>query len=131
MTMPQRAHAIDRTKTFIIPSLSRLPSLTLCPYRLLPVAELSTDICCLSLCPDLWPNVADKEVSVGTSRVRSGLSPGILVLGCSVGLLSLPVALHMCFLLFFRAGALRRPTAPQQELFLKLCLAWPLEMTYI
>ncbi|KAI4812659.1 hypothetical protein KUCAC02_024029, partial [Chaenocephalus aceratus] len=37
---------------------------------LLPVAELSTDICCPSRCPDLCPNVADKEVSVGTGRVR-------------------------------------------------------------
>lgn len=117
MTTPQRVHAIDRTKTSIIPSLSLLPSLTLCPCRLLPVAELSTDICCLSLSPDLWPNVADKEVSVGTSRVRSGLSPGILVPGSSVGPPSLPVALHMCFLLFFRAGALRWPTAPEQGPF--------------
>ncbi|XP_045927344.1 exportin-1-like [Micropterus dolomieu] len=36
---------------------------------LLPVAELSTEICRLSLSPDLCPNAADKEVSVGTGRV--------------------------------------------------------------
>lgn len=75
MTTPQRA--VD-TKTSTAASLSLLPSLALRPYRLLPVAELSTDT---ARGPDLWPHVADKEVSVGTSRGRSGLSPGILVPG--------------------------------------------------
>lgn len=82
MTTPQRVHAIDSTTTSIIPSLSFLPSRSLCPCRRLPVAELSTDIC--SLCPDLWPGVADREVSVETCRVRLGLSPGILVPGSAL-----------------------------------------------
>ncbi len=86
MTTPQWAFTIDRTKTSIISSIP------LSVPRLLPVAELSSDTCCSSLCADLCSNVADKEVSVGTGRVRLGLSPGILVPGCSAGPPSLPVS---------------------------------------
>ncbi|KAI3362937.1 hypothetical protein L3Q82_011617 [Scortum barcoo] len=52
------------------------------PEQLCDKAELSTDICRLSLCPDLCPNVADKEVSVGTSRVRISGGPSVLPPKC-------------------------------------------------
>lgn len=49
---------------------------------------------------DLWPNVADKDVSVETSRVSLGLRPGILAPDCSVCLPSLAPDLHV-FPVFF------------------------------
>lgn len=73
---------------------------------------------------NLWPIVADKDVSVETSRVRLGLRPGILVPDCSVGLPSPATALHMCFLFFLGFFFSR-------GLFLNLCLVWPLGIIFI
>lgn len=57
---------------------------------------------------DLWPNVADEDVSVETSRVSVGLRPGIFAPDCSVGLPSLAPDLHVLpvFFCFFESFCL-------------------------
>lgn len=113
MTLPW-AQTMGRTKTSITPSLKPPlhPSVGAHAVCFLQHWQLGCN---------LWPNVADKDVSVETSRVRLAPSPGILVPGCSAGLPSLAAAPHMCFLFLFFF----------QSPFLELCLVWPLGIILI